>query len=153
MTPSIDSNATKTNESNNTTHSGHISFSPVLPSDGKAALEFYYTAQKLCGLHMHLRHMTHINIIHFDRNSQKDKDTANALFVDLVRSAREAGYGEYRAHIEHMDLVAKQYEFGRGALMRLNERIKDTLDPNGILSPGKQGIWAKQYRNKGKSQL
>ncbi|KAJ5971238.1 Vanillyl-alcohol oxidase C-terminal subdomain 1 [Penicillium vulpinum] len=141
---------------------GHISFSPVLPSDGKAALEFYYTAQKLCekhgydfvaGLHMHLRHMTHINMIHFDRNSQKDKDSASALFVDMVHAAREAGYGEYRAHIEHMDLVAEQYDYGGGALMRLNERIKDTLDPNGILSPGKQGIWPKHYRRKEKSQL
>ncbi|CRL20910.1 FAD-linked oxidase-like, C-terminal [Penicillium camemberti] len=71
----------------------------------------------------------------------------------MVRAAREAGYGEYRAHIEHMDLVAEQYYYGGGALMRPFKRIKDTLDPNGILSPGKQGIWAKRYRNKGKWQL
>ncbi|KAJ5395212.1 Vanillyl-alcohol oxidase C-terminal subdomain 1 [Penicillium crustosum] len=112
---------------------GHISFSPVLPSDGKAALDFHYKAQKICekhgydfvaGLHMNLRHMTYINMIHFDCNSQKDKDSANALFVDMVRAARETGYGEYRAHIEHMDLVAEQYDYGGGALMRLNERIR-----------------------------
>ncbi|KAL1850330.1 hypothetical protein Plec18167_007431 [Paecilomyces lecythidis] len=141
---------------------GHISFSPVLPSDGKAALDFYYTAQKLCakygfefcaGLHMHLRHMTHINMIHFDRESQADKDAANNLFVDLVHAARKHGYGEYRAHVEHMDLVAKRYDFGGGALMRLNEKIKDTLDPNGILSPGKQGIWPKHYRKEGDPRL
>ncbi|KAJ5463438.1 Vanillyl-alcohol oxidaseC-terminal subdomain 1 [Penicillium sp. IBT 31633x] len=141
---------------------GHISFSPVLPSDGKAALDFYYVAQKLCekhgfdfvaGLHMHLRHMTHINMIHFDRESQKDKDAANNLFVDMVVAARKAGYGEYRAHIEHMDLVAEQYNFGGGALMRLNEKIKDMLDPNGILSPGKQGIWPKHYRMKNNARL
>lgn len=97
---------------------------------------------------MHLRHMTHINMIHFDRGSQEDKDAANNLFVDLVLAAKDAGYGEYRAHIEHMDLVGQQYDFGGGSLMKLNERIKDTLDPNGILSPGKQGIWPKSYRNK-----
>lgn len=73
---------------------------------------------------MNLRHMTYINMIHFDCNSQKDKDSANALFVDMVRAARETGYGEYRAHIEHMDLVAEQYDYGGGALMRLNERIR-----------------------------
>ena len=28
------------------------------------------------------------------------------------------------------------------------ERIKDTLDPHGILSPGKQGIWPAAYRSK-----
>ena len=40
-----------------------------------------------------------------------------------------------------MDLVAEQYDFHGGSQRRLNETIKDALDPNGILSPGKQGIW------------
>ena len=31
---------------------------------------------------------------------------------------------------------------GHGAdTMAMAEKLKDTLDPNGILSPGKQGIW------------
>jgi 4-cresol dehydrogenase (hydroxylating) len=42
-----------------------------------------------------------------------------------------------------MDLAASQYDFNDHALMRLSTTIKDALDPNGILSPGKQGIWPK----------
>ena len=45
-----------------------------------------------------------------------------------------------------MDLVAAQYDFGDCALRKFSERIKDCLDPNGILSPGKQGVWPKTFR-------
>ena len=42
-----------------------------------------------------------------------------------------------------MDLVADSYDWGGGALKKLNEKVKDALDPNGILAPGKSGIWPK----------
>jgi 4-cresol dehydrogenase (hydroxylating) len=40
-----------------------------------------------------------------------------------------------------MDYAAAQYSFNDGALLRLAEMVKDALDSNGVLSPGKQGIW------------
>jgi hypothetical protein len=32
----------------------------------------------------------------------------------------------------------------------MHQTIKDALDPNGILSPGKSGIWPKHLREAGK---
>lgn len=135
--------------------SGHISFSPILPPEGKAAEEFYYAAKSCCasygfdyfgGLHLYPRHLAMINMIYFDRQSEAERHNANKLFVELVHLARKHGYSEYRAHIDYMDLVAEQFDFNGGSLMTLNERVKDALDPNGILSPGKQGIWPKGQR-------
>jgi hypothetical protein len=68
---------------------------------------------------------------------------------DLLRGYIEAaklGYGEYRAHLDFMDLASEQYSFNHHAYRRFCETIKDAVDPQGILSPGKQGIWPAAMR-------
>ena len=64
----------------------------------------------------------------------------------LVREAAKAGFGEYRAHLDFMDLAMAQYSFGDHAYLRFFEKIKDAVDPEGILAPGKQGIWPSAMR-------
>lgn len=54
-----------------------------------------------------------------------------------------------RTHILFQDQVARTYGWNDQALMKVNESIKDALDPNGILAPGRSGIWPKRYRGKG----
>jgi 4-cresol dehydrogenase (hydroxylating) len=60
-----------------------------------------------------------------------------------VRAARaeagEQGYGDYRAHLDFMDLAAEQYSFDDHAYRRFTETIKDALDPNGIRCPAGTG--------------
>lgn len=59
------------------------------------------------------------------------------------------GYGEYRTHLIMQDQVANTYNWNNNSLMRFNESLKDALDPNGIMAPGRCGIWPKSYRGKG----
>ncbi len=44
------------------------------------------------------------------------------------------------------DQVMNLLSFNDHALPRLHETLKDALDPNGILSPGRYGIWPKHLR-------
>ncbi len=38
------------------------------------------------------------------------------------------------------------YSFNNHALLRFHETLKDAVDPNGILSAGRYGIWPKHLR-------
>ena len=40
----------------------------------------------------------------------------------------------------------RHYNFNDNAYLRFVEKIKDAVDPNGVLSPGKQGIWPEHLR-------
>ena len=95
-----------------------------------------------------MRHLHHIFAAIFDRDDANQVEQAGALLRSLMSDARAAGYGEYRAHLAYMDFAAAQYSFNDGALLRLSETIKDALDPNGILAPGKQGIWPAAWRDR-----
>jgi len=48
-----------------------------------------------------------------------------------------------------MDLVSEQHGWGDHAQARLDQRLKDALDPHGILAPGKQGIWPSEAPARG----
>ena len=44
-----------------------------------------------------------------------------------------------------MDPVADTFGFNNSALRRMTEKVKNALDPAGIIAPGKQGIWPAAY--------
>lgn len=42
--------------------------------------------------------------------------------------------------------MAGLFDFNNHAYRRFVETLKDALDPNGVLSPGKMGIWPRKFR-------
>jgi 4-cresol dehydrogenase (hydroxylating) len=136
---------------------GHVGFSPVAPLTGRDALAVRDLMRSMiegAGLDyfagivpINGRSFAHVTLILFDLKDREQSEQAYALARRLVVEAGRLGYGEYRAHIDFMDLAAEQYAFGDHAQRRFNETIKDALDPNGILSPGKSGIWPRHMRD------
>jgi 4-cresol dehydrogenase (hydroxylating) len=73
----------------------------------------------------------------FDRNDADEAAKARKCFAELVHRFGAEGYGLYRTNIAFMDTAAKVY----GPTQRsVNRRLKQALDPKGILAPGKSGI-------------
>jgi 4-cresol dehydrogenase (hydroxylating) len=98
------------------------------------------------GFTMGERYLTNVNQIIYDRDNADQTGRAHHLFDRLVRDAAEAGFAEYRTHLSYMDQVAGTFDFNNHSLWRVHEKIKDALDPHGIVAPGKSGIWPRAYR-------
>jgi 4-cresol dehydrogenase (hydroxylating) flavoprotein subunit len=135
---------------------GHIGFSPIAPLTGRDAMALrdllrgmieeagldYIAAM----LPINARSFAHITLIIFDTKNEPQARAAYDVARRLVRDAAKLGYGEYRAHLDFMDLASDQYSWNDHAYRRFCETLKDALDPQGILAPGKQGIWPRSMR-------
>jgi 4-cresol dehydrogenase (hydroxylating) len=83
-----------------------------------------------------------------------DDPEMNKKFVgalrEFIRIGAEHGWGEYRTPVIFQDQVMGLYSYNNHSLLRFHETVKDALDPNGILSPGRYGIWPKHLRETAK---
>ncbi|OJJ34401.1 hypothetical protein ASPWEDRAFT_42410 [Aspergillus wentii DTO 134E9] len=136
----------------------HVSFSPISKISGDDARSLYSIVKRRCNeagfdyiatFTIGMREMHHILCIVFDREDPIMRRKAHQLIKTLIKDCAAHGWGEYRTHLGLMDQIAETYNWNDNALMRFNQTIKNTLDPNGILAPGKSGIWPAVYdRNK-----
>lgn len=85
----------------------------------------------------------------YDRTSSKSRLAAVACCRELIAHAAAAGYTIYRSHLLFQDQITSSMSFNNHALNRFNESIKDALDPNSIIQPGRNGIWGSRWKNKG----
>lgn len=68
----------------------------------------------------------------------------------MVEVAAKNGWGDYRAAPTFQDDVMNAYSFNNHILRRFIEQLKDAIDPNGIIAPGRGAIWPKNVREGGK---
>ncbi len=91
------------------------------------------------------RSVVHVTLIIFDTENEAQARAAYDVSRRLVAEAGKLGYGEYRAHLDFMDLASDQYAFNDHAYRRFVTKIKDAVDPAGVLSPGRHGIWPSRH--------
>jgi len=132
----------------------HMGFSPVVPANSKHVLGQLRRSRDIIAAHdvdfyasftVSGRFATNINMLMYDRDNAQQTANIRRLFTALITETAKAGYGEYRTHLGWMDAVSDTYDYNDHAQRRLNQKVKNALDPHGILAPGKQGVWPAVY--------
>jgi 4-cresol dehydrogenase (hydroxylating) len=116
--------------------------SPVAPTDGAHALRLTNLASELVlkhGLEPAIsltmitdRAVACIISLAYDRAASGEDERALACYHHLLERLAENGYHSYRLSIDAMQAMN-----GSAAYTDFLRQIKDTVDPNGILSPGR----------------
>jgi 4-cresol dehydrogenase (hydroxylating) len=143
---------------------GHMWFSPVIPQTAQGILEAnrvfeeaYRTLPALQNVPIwNLRpfalpapffERAFLFIVGFPITDDASMNKASIkAYRTLLDIGAQHGWGEYRCHPEFQDQAMGLYSYNNNSLLRLNEVIKDAIDPNGILSPGRYGIWPRHLR-------
>ncbi len=135
---------------------GHLDASPILPIDGRELLKAHRVFGRMFreagltqfvgfAMSYHWRTFIMFQGMHITHDREQNAKV-RAMYERICDVASANGWGIYRTHIAFMDKVLAHYSWGDHALSRLHATLKDALDPNGILSPGRYGIWPKRLR-------
>jgi hypothetical protein len=136
---------------------GHIWFSAIIPRSGKGFVEANRVMRRECArLNIPLfmfspavtcwtRSFVLFAAVPVSHDQEANKRLRESV-REVIRICAQHGWGEYRCPPAFQDTVMNAYSFNNNILRRVNERIKDALDPNGILSVGRYGVWPKRLR-------
>lgn len=141
---------------------GHVGFFPVLPRSAEAVFKmqqvmcdglrefplagrfFNATTTPLYWHSFTFQMVFAPSVLHDDPEHNAMVHRSMKLAVEV---AAEHGWGDYRASPIYQDDVSDTYSFNNHQLRRFHEEMKDAIDPNGIIAPGRGGIWPKRFRS------
>jgi len=135
---------------------GHLDASPIVPISGEALLKAQRVFDRVfqqaglprgLGFAFNYHWRTFIMFQGLQVTNNKEHNAkVRAAYEKCAQAAADNGWGLYRAHAAFHDKVMSLLSYNDHALMKLNETLKDALDPKGILSPGRYGIWPRHLR-------
>jgi (+)-pinoresinol hydroxylase len=143
---------------NPTGFNGHMWFSPIVPRSGEAIIEgnrvFSQAAREF---DMPLFRRFALPTGQWQRafmfilaTPVTDDPATNKRYVEgfrkLITVGGQHGWGEYRTTPFFQKAVMDVFSFNNHALPRFHELLKDAIDPNGIIAPGRYNIWPKHMR-------
>lgn len=137
---------------------GHVWLSPIIPRTGeevmkmqnvitRAAMEMgaYFGANVPAPMtHIARAYVTILPFLVSDDPAQNR--TMRDHFARMIDICSTHGWLEYRVHPAWQDKVRGYYNFNDHALLRVTEKLKDAVDPKGIISAGRYGIWPAAMR-------
>jgi 4-cresol dehydrogenase (hydroxylating) flavoprotein subunit len=126
---------------------GSLWFLPGTPMDGKITNEFQkvcrgiyerhgldYTVMNVCGA----RFQRGLHLIIFNREDPDERRRADACYREMSQELVKRGVFVGRAPLDYHDMHMSQ---AMPAFKSACSSIKRSLDPHGVLAPGKYGIW------------
>lgn len=126
--------------------SGYLYFLPLFPLDGVLGRERAERAEAICAMHGFEPAMT-LNIldgrclelvlsISFDRADRQRVEAAHRCIDELHVDSIDAGYPPYRVGVGTMEHIVRASD----PFWQIAARLKDVLDPNGIIAPGRYNL-------------
>ncbi|KAF5621600.1 4-cresol dehydrogenase flavoprotein subunit [Fusarium sp. NRRL 25303] len=128
----------------------HIDTTLILPCEGDTVLKWFRKARAIMeeqgvdpfiGCHVFSKYILFVQEYVFDKSNKNAREGGRRVVKALLAEAKLNGFANYRSHVQHMDAVQNLYSYNGHIYRRFVETLKAAVDPNGILSPGKQGIW------------
>ena len=129
---------------------GHINFTPIAPMRGAKAVEAMGIVREVMNRYgfdyiteyvATFRGLIKLLMVMFDPDDPDDVRRAYDCSREVLLACARIGFGELKGNLEFMDLVQGTYFGQDNGVQKTLQKLKDGLDPNGILAPGKSGIW------------